>query len=135
MFTTDEIIKLEEEQFKERVKKEDKDYCFRSKDLVLEKETFEGKKYFECSICGKVYISARNKRYKIERHCIIHTEEKPHSCQHCQKKFKTPCTRKRHECICKTKRFKQLKEVEQFFIKNYEARKEEDLRFKKGNYI
>ena len=47
---------------------------------------------FPCEQCGKIF----SYRSQYEIHCITHTGEKPHPCEHCSKRFRLKHHLKRH---------------------------------------
>ncbi|XP_034019424.1 zinc finger protein 11-like [Thalassophryne amazonica] len=57
-----------------------------------------------CVLCGKFF--ARN--MDMERHMISHSEDRPHKCCYCEKKFKNLYVLRRHQKeICKSKELKK----------------------------
>lgn len=59
----------------------------------LHAKTHEGEKCYRCDVCPYASISARH----LESHLLIHTDQKPFVCSHCDQAFRQKQLLKRHE--------------------------------------
>lgn len=59
----------------------------------LHAKTHEGEKCYKCDVCPYASISARH----LESHLLIHTDQKPFVCAHCDQAFRQKQLLKRHE--------------------------------------
>ncbi|XP_045463537.1 transcriptional repressor CTCF-like isoform X2 [Harmonia axyridis] len=59
----------------------------------LHTKTHDGEKCYKCDICTYATISARH----LESHMLIHTDQKPFQCAHCDQSFRQRQLLKRHE--------------------------------------
>ena len=58
----------------------------------LHSKTHEGEKCFKCDLCPYTSISQRH----LESHMLVHTDQKPFVCQHCDQSFRQKQLLKRH---------------------------------------
>ena len=56
----------------------------RSYELIIRRQASDtGKTFFDCEICGRVTTDYSN----LNKHCRLHTVEKPFKCNECEKAF------------------------------------------------
>ena len=56
----------------------------RSYEFIIRRQASDtGKTFFECEICGRVTTDYSN----LNKHCRLHTREKPFKCNECKKAF------------------------------------------------
>ncbi|KAK3799750.1 hypothetical protein RRG08_025365 [Elysia crispata] len=94
------------------------------KQLVLHQQVHvpSSVKLLACQHCGKIF----NGLYNLKAHLVVHSREKPYSCDMCGKSFAFNSCLRRHRFICKysTKKMREG-EISQFksHIENYEWEK------------
>ena len=112
--TCDSTKQLKEQQYTEdhyrailkhtpRLRKNSPPVCTnrRSYELIIRRQASDTKKtFFECEICGRVTMDYAN----LNKHCRIHTGEKPFKCNVCKKAFSDASDRDAHCLRCPTKK-------------------------------
>ncbi|XP_019749175.1 zinc finger protein 11-like [Hippocampus comes] len=87
-----------------RVHERDDDNADEEEEAAAEPESPEMSDNKNCALCGK-YIA---RKVDMERHMTSHSEDRPHKCSFCEKRFKTRYVLKRHQKeFCKSQELKR----------------------------